>query len=204
LPCLNEVLRLHPANKTALYRRSKALSKPINSGVEDLKEAVRDLKAIGSQEVRVLKRIAKLEKKIKHNSKCEHEVYSKMFTRSEKDVMSVTDFVEKSKVVLEPVKSTLDKEIEDEFAKINEEVQRMIAKKAEELSFEVVPQPDRKTYPEFEQLEDLIEQAREGLKLSKKLGKQQEYLLLRGKAKELIFAKEHLFITLNMDLNKPT
>ena len=45
-----------------------------------------------------------------------------MFTRGEKEVMSVTDFVEKTKVVLEPVKSTLDKEIEDEFAKIAVEV----------------------------------------------------------------------------------
>ena len=70
----------------------------------------------------MLRRIIKLEKKIKHNSKCEHEVYSKMFTRGEKEVMSVTDFVEKTKFVLEPVKSTLDKEIEDEFAKIAEEV----------------------------------------------------------------------------------
>ena len=152
----------------------------------------------------MLRRIAKLEKKIKHNSKCEHDVYSKMFTRSEKDVMSVTDYVEKSKVVLEPIKSTLDHEIDDEFAKIKEEVQRMIEKKQEELSFELLPESERKTYPEFAQLQDLIDQAREGLKLSKKLGKQQEYLLLRGKAKELIFAKEHLLLTLNMDLAKPT
>jgi tetratricopeptide (TPR) repeat protein len=48
LPCLNEVLRLDPSNKSALYRRSKALYKPINSGVEDFKDAVRDLKAMGS------------------------------------------------------------------------------------------------------------------------------------------------------------
>lgn len=75
-----------------------------------------------------------------------------MFTRGEKEVMSVTDFVEKTKVVLEPVKSTLDKEIEDEFAKIAEEVQRLIEKKSEELSFELVPELERKTYPEFSQL----------------------------------------------------
>lgn len=151
LPCLNEVLRLDPSNKSALYRRSKALYKPINSGVEDFKDAVRDLKAMGSQEVRVLRRIVKLEKKIKHNSKCEHEVYSKMFSRTEKDV-SVTDFVEKTKVVLEPVKSTLDKEIEDEFVKITEEVKRMIEKKSEELSFELLPENERKPYAEFAQL----------------------------------------------------
>ena len=93
LPCLNEILRLDPLNKIALYRRSKALSKPINSSVEDFKKAVGDLKALNSSEIRVLRRIAKLEQKIRHNSKCEHEVYSKMFTRSEKE-SAVSDFVE--------------------------------------------------------------------------------------------------------------
>jgi len=48
LPTLNEVLRLDPCNKTALYRRSKALSKPINSGVDDLRKALKDLQAMGS------------------------------------------------------------------------------------------------------------------------------------------------------------
>jgi hypothetical protein len=74
-----------------------------------------------------------------------------MFSRTEKDV-SVTDFVEKTKVVLEPVKSTLDKEIEDEFVKITEEVKRMIEKKSEELSFELLPENERKPYAEFAQL----------------------------------------------------
>jgi hypothetical protein len=50
----------------------------------------------------------------------------------------------------------------------------------------------------------LIDQARQGLKFSKKLGKQQEYQLLRSKAKELLFAKENLYLTMNMDLSKPT
>ncbi len=74
-----------------------------------------------------------------------------MFSRTEKDV-SVTDFVEKTKVVLEPVKSTLDKEIEDEFVKITEEVKRMIEKKSEELSFELLTENERKPYVEFAQL----------------------------------------------------
>jgi hypothetical protein len=54
--------------------------------------------------------------------------------------------------VLEPVKSTLDKEIEDEFVKITEEVKRMIEKKSEELSFELLPENERKPYAEFAQL----------------------------------------------------
>lgn len=61
VPCLNEILRLDPINYTALYRRSKALSKPVNSSVDDFKNAVKDLKALNSTEVRVLRRIAKLE-----------------------------------------------------------------------------------------------------------------------------------------------
>jgi hypothetical protein len=99
VPVLNEILKLDPTSKVALYRRSKALSKPINSSVEDLRRAVKDLIAINSKEVRVVRRIAKLEKKIRVNSRTQHEVYSKMFTRSDKEE-AVTDFVDKHKVIM--------------------------------------------------------------------------------------------------------
>ena len=128
VPTLNEVLRLDPINKTALYRRSKALSKPINSGVEDLKRALMDLKSMNSKEIRVLRRMAKLEKKIKLNSRTEHDVYSKMFTRNDKEA-SVTDFVDKNRVVVQPLKTTIDKEIEGEVTKITQEVQKLCDKK---------------------------------------------------------------------------
>ena len=69
--------------------------------------------------------MAKLEMKIKHNSKCEREIYSKMFIRDEKSndrVESVTDYVERNKVVIEPTKTVAEKEIEAELVKIDSEV----------------------------------------------------------------------------------
>ena len=35
LPAANEILRLDPDNKVALFRRAKAISMPINASVED-------------------------------------------------------------------------------------------------------------------------------------------------------------------------
>jgi len=46
----NEVLRLDPNNKIALYRRAKAVSMPINASVEDYEQAIADLEKINSQE----------------------------------------------------------------------------------------------------------------------------------------------------------
>lgn len=202
VPCLNEVLHLDPTNKTALYRRSKALSKPVNSSVEDFKKAVADLKALNSTEVRVLRRIAKLEQKIKHNSKKEHEVYSKMFTRSEAEP-TVTEFVEKNRVKIEPIKSTADKEVDEDLAKISKEVDIMVAKKATELSFEQRPESEREDFPEFDQLSQILVTFTEQLRVHKKLGKHQEYQVMKERIKELQFAFKHLFLVMNMDTTKP-
>ena len=79
LPEVNEVLKLDPGNKVALYRRARAVSLPVNAGVEDLKSAIEDLQAIGSDEPRITKEIERLEKMAKVNRKRERETYSKMF-----------------------------------------------------------------------------------------------------------------------------
>ncbi len=42
----NEALKLDPYNVKALYRRARAVALPINSGVEDFREAMTDLKRI--------------------------------------------------------------------------------------------------------------------------------------------------------------
>jgi len=60
LPAVNEILRLDPDNKIALYRRAKAISMPVNASVEDYKQAIADLKKINSQEERILKEIERL------------------------------------------------------------------------------------------------------------------------------------------------
>ena len=53
MPCANEVLRLDPNNKIALYRRAKAISRPVNASVEDYRQAIKDLEKMNSQEERI-------------------------------------------------------------------------------------------------------------------------------------------------------
>ena len=79
LPEVNEVLKLDPGNKTALYRRARATSLPVNASVEDLKMAIKDLKDIRSDKPRITNEIERLEKMAKINRKRERETYSKMF-----------------------------------------------------------------------------------------------------------------------------
>lgn len=42
----NEALKLDPYNVKALYRRARAVAMPINSSVEDFRNAITDLKRI--------------------------------------------------------------------------------------------------------------------------------------------------------------
>ena len=98
LPETNEVLKLDPGNKTALYRRSRAVSLPVNASVEDLRLAIKDLQDTGSTEPRVTKEIERLEKMVAVNRKRERETYSKMFFANKSQQQggggeSVTDYV---------------------------------------------------------------------------------------------------------------
>ena len=72
-------MKLDPGNKVALYRRARVVSLPVNASVEDIKLALEDLNAIGSQKPKILKEIDRLEKMAKINRKRERETYSKMF-----------------------------------------------------------------------------------------------------------------------------
>lgn len=152
--------------------------------------------------------MAKLEIKISHNSKDERKIYGKMFFKNERSQSShkesITDYVEKNKVVIAPVKTSIEREIEQELAKIDSEVHQLISKKKEEMSFEIKEGADALKMPEIDQLQDIIETQIMNIGLCKKLGKFEEYDLLRGKIKEMKFAKEHLLLTLNLDFKRPT
>jgi hypothetical protein len=54
------VLKLDHENVAALHRRAKATYLPINSSVEDLKNAVRDLKRVQQLRTRPSRRIEQL------------------------------------------------------------------------------------------------------------------------------------------------
>ena len=82
LPVTNEILRLDPGNKIALWRRAKSISQPVNAGVEEYHQAIEDLKKINSQEKRILKEIERLQAQAKLNRSRERQTYGKMFFRN--------------------------------------------------------------------------------------------------------------------------
>ncbi len=67
----------------ALYRRARAKALPINSGVEDFRQAMTDLKHIvediDPQYQPAIKELKRLQKLVDVNRRREKETYSKMF-----------------------------------------------------------------------------------------------------------------------------
>lgn len=91
----------------------------------------------------------------------------------------MTDFVEKNKVLIQPLKSTIEVEVENDLLQIEKEVKELIVQKKTELSFEVNEGKDAIDPPEIEQLSTLIEEAVRNLTVCKKLGKVKEYTSFR-------------------------
>ncbi len=126
--------------------------------------------------------MAKLEIKINHNSNDEKNIYGKMFFKNEKKTCiqeSVSDFVEKNKIQIQPLKTTIEIEVENDLLQIEKEVKELIVLKKKELSFDVNEGKDAIDPPEIEQLSSLIEDAVRNLGVCKKLGKEKEYSLFR-------------------------
>ena len=67
----------------AFWRRAKARTAPINAGVPEFREALKDLaRIIDQKDKKVVKETKRLKALVNVNSKREHETYSKMFVRS--------------------------------------------------------------------------------------------------------------------------
>ena len=60
LPAANEILRLDPGNATALYRRAKSISQPINATAAEFETAIAILEQIENKDKRVIKEIERL------------------------------------------------------------------------------------------------------------------------------------------------
>lgn len=120
-----EVLKLDPYNIKALYRRARSLALPINSGVEDFRAALVDLKRlleIDPENMPALREVKRLQKLIEVNRKREKDTYGKMFF-GEPSGGSVSEYVDK-KIKKEPLnyKSIEDQEFEKEMKKIDRKV----------------------------------------------------------------------------------
>ena len=99
-------------------------------------------------------------------------------------------------------KTELDKEIDREFEQLDAEVAEMIKQKKTELSFEV--KDELTYYPEFDQVDGLINQAKNSYVLLRKVGKKQEAASVKQKIKEMKFHKHHLNLVMNLDFDRPT
>jgi len=85
-------LKLDPYNIKGLYRRARAQALPINSGVEDFRKALVDLKRVLELDPNhgpVQREIRRLQNLIDINKKREQDTYGKMFSGSK----SVSDYV---------------------------------------------------------------------------------------------------------------
>lgn len=97
----DEALKLDPYNIKALYRRARAKALPINSGVEDFRNALNDLKRVielDSTHKPSLKEMKRLQGLIDVNRKREKDTYGKMFTSQS----SVSEYVD-HKIKREPI-----------------------------------------------------------------------------------------------------
>ena len=110
----DEALRIDPNNVAALYRRARGRSLPINSGVEEFRVSLQDLKKvvdIDPENKPALKEIKRLQTLIDINRKREKDTYGKMFGSN----CSVSDYLTQ-KIKKEPLnyRTIEDQEFEKE------------------------------------------------------------------------------------------
>lgn len=133
------------------------------------------------------------------NRRREKDTYGKMFTPKN----SVTEYVDK-KVKKEPLnyRTVEDMEYEKERHKMEQKVKLQMDQKIKEFSFEVFE--EKKTFPELQDVQEMIEKAEDNYKLFKKTGRIKEAKMIREKLEEALYAKEHLLHVMNLDFSRPT
>ena len=113
----DEILKLEPYNIKALYRRARSMALPINSGVEDFRASLVDLKRlldIDPENMPAKREVKRLQRLIEINRKREKDTYGKMFFGEAAG--SVSEYVDK-KIKKEPInyKTIEDQEFEKEM-----------------------------------------------------------------------------------------
>ena len=101
-------------------------------------------------------------------------------------------------------KTSEEKEFEDELSKMEEEVEVMVQDKIKDFSFELKPDWRDSYFPEYNDVQVIVDKTIESYRILKKAGQFKEASMMKEKIKETKYAKEHLKLVMNLDFTKPT
>jgi hypothetical protein len=140
-----------------------------------------------------------VQKLIDLNFEREKNTYKQMFNSSQ----SIVGTVNPGRLPI-TFKSHEDRDFEKEEVQMDREVRQMCLEKISDFSFEISKGWEKYHCQEVEDVQEFVEQAIEGYKLMKRMGKRKEQMEFRQKIIETKYAKEHLKMTMSMDFTKPT
>lgn len=202
-------MKLDTKNIKGYYLKARSRILDINSGVDELKLAVRDLKEglkIDPTNKPIISQLQKILKLVNINSKREKETYINMFDKNN----SVEDYVKKT--IKEEVAKTTPKEDPASRAiitpnqkkrkeKFEKKIQKYVKSKELEFSFEV--KKEREKFPEIEEIKDTISKGEEAIELYARTGKIAEARQLKSSLQQARYEIEMLDCVMNLDFSKP-
>ena len=208
LRACEEALKLDTKNIKGYYLKARSRILDINSGVDDLKLAVRDLKEglkIDPTNKPIINQLQKILKLVNINSKREKETYLNMFDKNN----SVEEYVKKT--IKEEVAKTRREEEKMNRAivtpnhknkdKFEKKIQKYIKAKELEFSFEV--KKEREKFPEIEEIRETITKGEEAIDLYAKTGRIAEARQLKTSLQQARYEIEMLDCVMNLDFTKP-
>jgi hypothetical protein len=210
LKACEEALKLDTKNVKGYYLKARSRILDINSGVEELKLAVRDLKEglkIDPENKPIVNQLQKIVKLVNINSKREKETYLNMFDKNN----SVEEYVEKNiKKEVEKVQKQEERALASAKAPLSQnkqkkrfekKVQKYMKMKENEFSFEV--KKVRLKYPEIEEIKNNISNGEEAIELFMRSGKVSEAKQLKTSLQQARYEIEMLDCVMNLDFTKP-
>ena len=209
LKACDEALRLDTKNVKGYYLKARSRILDINSGVDELKLAVRDLKEglkIDPANKPIIEQLHKVMKLVNINSKREKETYLQMFDKNN----SVEDYV-KHTIKEEVKKTTADDDkirsliqtpnLTKRKEKFEKNVKKYVKSKELEFSFEV--KKVREKVPEIEEIKETITKGEDVVELYVRTGKFAEAKQLRTSLQQARYEIEMLDWVMNLDFTRP-
>lgn len=198
LRACEEALKLDTKNVKGYYLKARSRILDINSGVDDLKLAVRDLKEglkIDPTNKPIISQLQKILKLVNINSKREKETYLNMFDKNN----SVEEYVKKT--IKDEIAKTQEKETKvnnpvmnpnqvKRKEKFEKKIQKFVKSKELEFSFEV--KKVREKVPEIEEIRETISKGEEAIELYAKTGRINEARQLKTSLQQARYEIEML------------